>query len=154
MKIHILFGTESGNSEMVATDLQEAWDDAHDVELDDLADFDPGSFDAETLYLVICSTHGEGEPPQSAVPFIERMQAVRPDLSGVRYAMFGLGDRTYPDYSRGSEHIDSLLADSGAERVGAYGRHDASSRDDASELVQQWAQDALSAAFAPETSRA
>lgn len=143
MKICILFGTESGNSELVATDLLESLEEDHDVVLNDLSDVDAASLDPAVLHLVICSTHGEGDLPQSAVPFVERAQAAHFDLTGVHYAMFGLGDSTYANYSRGSEHIDELLASSGAERVGEYGRHDAASRDDASGLAQVWARSVL-----------
>lgn len=143
MKICILYGTESGNSELVATDLSESLEEHHDVVLEDLADVDVASLDPAALHLVICSTHGEGDPPQSAVPFLERAKAARIDLTGIRYAMFGLGDSTYVNYSRGSEHVDALLEGSGAERIGEYGRHDAASRDDASELAHEWARSVL-----------
>lgn len=143
MKIRILFGTESGNSELVATDVLECLEADHDVELDDLSDVDASSLDAATLHLVICSTHGEGDLPQSAAPFVESARATRSDLLGVRYAMFGLGDSTYANYSRGSEHVDEILTALGAERVGDYGRHDAASREDASERAQEWARGVL-----------
>ncbi|KAA0962499.1 nitric oxide synthase [Microbacterium sp. ANT_H45B] len=143
MKICILYGTESGNSELVATDLFESLEDDHDVVLEDLADVDVASLEPATLHLVICSTHGEGDPPQSALPFLEGVKTARVDLTGIRYAMFGLGDSTYVNYSRGSEHVDELLAGSGAERVGEYGRHDAASRDDASALAEEWARNVL-----------
>ena len=139
MKIAILFGTESGNAELVATDLADALGDEHETEVVDLADVDVQSLQRDVLYLVVCSTHGEGELPQSAQPFAAAVRASKPDLRGVRYAVFGLGDSTYPNYSRGSERVDALLAEHGAVRVGAYGRHDASGREEPSELAVAWA---------------
>ena len=149
MNIHVLFGTESGNSELVASDVFDALAEEHDVELDDLAEIAPADLSPDTLYLIVCSTHGDGEPPQSALPFIERVRREQPSLAGVRYAMFGLGDSTYSTYSQGSEHVDTLLAELGATRVGTYGRHDAASRDDASELATQWAEEVLAAQVVP-----
>lgn len=136
MTLKIYFGTESGNSELVAFDIGEA----HGVEAEDLTDVEVSDLEADNLYLIVCSTHGEGELPEGAVPFVEALREARPDLTGVRYAMFGLGDTTYPDYSQGSEHIDVLLTELGAERVGEYGRHDAAGREDSSDLGLAWAE--------------
>ncbi|MGO1543460.1 MAG: flavodoxin domain-containing protein [Gulosibacter sp.] len=135
MTVKIYFGTESGNSEMVAFDIA----DAHGAQAEDLSDVEVESLSPEHFYLIVCSTHGEGELPQSAVPFMDALGSSRPDLTGLRYAMFGLGDSTYPNYSKGSEHIDTLFAELGAERIGEYGRHDAAGREDVSELALVWA---------------
>lgn len=135
MTVHVLFGTESGNAEMVAFDIGEELG----IEAEDLADLDVADLNSDTFYLIICSTHGEGELPQSAVPFAEALSDQAPNLTGLRYAMLGLGDSTYPNYSKGSDRIDELLRGLGAERVGEFGRHDAAGRDDPSELGLDWA---------------
>lgn len=142
MKVVALYGTESGNAEMIAEDIADAASDPVDVE--DMSEFDPADLDPDALYLVICSTHGDGELPSGAQPFFDRLVALRPNLTGLRYGMFGLGDRAYIDtYSQGSEHIDRLLTELGAVRVGEYGRHDASGFDDPSELGIAWAQSVI-----------
>lgn len=139
----ILYGTESGNAELVAEDLSEALSDhAEQLDVGDMSNFDVGQFTAEAVYLIICSTHGEGELPSSAQPLYDCLQT-RPDLSGVRYAVFGMGDSSYPNYSRGAEIIDRALSECGATRFGSFGRHDASSRDDPSIVVIAWAQQIL-----------
>lgn len=139
MNIIVLFGTESGNSELVAEDLRAALEETTDnVEVFDLQDFDPDAITPENFYIVVCSTHGEGDPPNTAVPFVEAFDEQKPDLTGVRYAMFGLGDSFYETYSQGSEHIDRRFTEQGATRVGAYGRHDASSFDLASDVALEW----------------
>lgn len=145
MNIHILYGTESGNAELLASDVSDELEGSHSVVFGDLGDFDPSGFDDSTLYLIVCSTHGEGELPQSARPFADACSEQRPDLAGVRYAMFGLGDSTYANYSRGSEHIDEMLSSRGATRVGGYGRHDAAGHYDASQLACEWAAGVLAA---------
>lgn len=144
MNIVILFGTESGNAEMVAAEIQDALEAEHDVELSDLADFAPDAFNPEALHLVVCSTHGEGELPQSAQPFATRMREESPNLDGVRYAVFGMGDSTYAHYSRGSEHLDLLLREAGAARIGEYGRHDAAGRQDPIDGAVAWATETVS----------
>lgn len=151
MKITVLYGTESGNSELIAEDLgaklRESFDE---VEVFDLQNFDPADLNADTFYLVVCSTHGDGELPNTAIPFAEAFDAAKPDLTGVRYAMFGLGDSFYEEtYSQGSEHIDRRFAEQGAERVGEYGRHDASSWDLPSDVALEWLPGVLEAAGLP-----
>jgi len=143
LRIVILYGTESGNAELVADDVAETLSDRFDIHTHDMSDADPSDLSADDFFLVICSTHGDGELPSGARPFAEALDRDRPDLTGVRYAVFGLGDSSYDTYSRGSELIDERLRALGAERVGPYGRHDASSRDVPSDLAKQWAADVL-----------
>lgn len=125
-KTVILFGTESGNAEMVAEDLATELGGAPGAEIADMTDFDPADFTPTDSYIVVCSTHGDGELPSGARPLFDALEDQRPDLTGIRYSIFGLGDSSYETYSHGSEIIDELLRDLGAERIGAYGRHDAS----------------------------
>ncbi|WP_394194483.1 flavodoxin domain-containing protein [Microbacterium foliorum] len=142
MIIHVLFGTESGNAELVASDIADALQDEHDVRVDDLTDAadDIGSAD---LTLIVCSTHGEGDLPQSAVPFVDALRSDRPDLTGLTFAVFGLGDSSYPNYSKGSEHVEVLLRELGASRIGEYGRHDANGRSDPSDVGVEWARSVI-----------
>lgn len=138
MKFSILFGTESGNAEMVADDLAEAITDA-EVEVHDMSTFSLADLNPHDFHLIICSTYGDGELPVGAQPFYDALIAEQPDLSGLRYAVFGLGDRSYTEtYSRGSEILDEELTQLGAVREGEYGRHDAGSFDDVSEAALEW----------------
>lgn len=139
MNIVIYFGTEAGMAELAASDIADAIGDEATVTVVDMLDGDLSGLTDADLTLIVCSTHGEGELPGGAEPFAEVLDADRPDLSGVRYAVFGLGDSSYPVYSRGSELIDERLAALGAERIGEFGRHDASSRDEASTVAVAWA---------------
>lgn len=141
MKFTILFGTESGNAELVAEDLSDSIteDGVDEVEVLDMSEVDASSLDRSAFHLIICSTYGDGELPVGAKPFHESLLAEQPDLSGLHYAVFGLGDRSYTEtYSRGSEIIDEQLARLGAVREGEYGRHDAGSFEDASESAIEW----------------
>ncbi|MDJ1370085.1 flavodoxin domain-containing protein [Gulosibacter molinativorax] len=139
MKFTVLYGTESGNSELIAQDLGQKLQEEHEATVADLQDFEPEQFSAEQFYIIICSTHGEGELPNTALPFYEKFESFEADLSGVNYAMFGLGDTFYEEtYSQGSEHIDRRLTELGATRIGEYGRHDASSWDLPSDVALEW----------------
>ena len=147
--VTILFGTESGGAELVADELLRRLgadapaptdgDPRAHVEVRDLAETEPADLTPGRLYLIVCSTYGDGEVPTSARPFHEALQAPGVQLGGVRYAMFGMGDRSYEKtYSRGSEMVDEALAACGAVRVGEYGRHDAGGPISATEAAVDW----------------
>ncbi|WP_206447199.1 cytochrome P450 [Agrococcus sp. KRD186] len=147
--VTVLFGTESGGAELVAEELRRTLAHRADVVVQDLADIAPDDLDASRLHLVVCATYGDGEVPTSARPF-HRALAARPDLAGLRYAVFGMGDRSYTKtYSRGSELIDEALATCGAIRVGEYGRHDAGGPVPAAEAAVDWADGVLTEALTP-----
>lgn len=147
MRIVILFGTESGTAEFVAEDLAAAitdLDSTIEVDVVDMANQSANDIDADTFHIVICSTYGDGELPATARPFYADLESGTPDLTGMQYAVFGMGDSSYSDtYSHGSEIIDAKLTELGATRVGEYGRHDASGRETASDVALEWLEGVL-----------
>jgi cytochrome P450/flavodoxin len=140
----VVFGTESGNSELVAEELARSLADTHEVGIVDLTEADIEDIPQDHLVMVVCSTYGDGELPSGVRAFHQKLLEISPDLSGLRYAMFGLGDHTYATtYSRGSEILDAAFTDLGAQRIGDYGRHDAAGSDSAPEMAVQWARTVL-----------
>jgi MioC protein len=96
------------------------------------------------VFLICTSTYGQGDVPDNARALYEDLQKKRPDLSKVRYGVFGLGDRTYAEtFNFGGKRFDDLLTELGAKRVGERYKHDASSgvlpEETAVEWCQQWA---------------
>ncbi|WP_017792084.1 cytochrome P450 [Leucobacter salsicius] len=142
--VTVLFGTESGNAELVAEGLSQHLGGGSDVLVEDLSEFSPDSFESSRLYLVLCSSYGDGELPTNVRAFHDALTQGTADLSHLNYAVFGLGDRSYTKtYSRGSELLDEALSARGASRVGEYGRHDASGPLDATDVAQEWANGVL-----------
>ncbi len=136
--VTVIFGTESGGAELVAGELAELLGD--DVRVVDLAEVTPGDLDLSRLHLVVCSTYGDGDVPTAARGFHRALLDGEVVLDGLRYGMFGMGDRSYTrTYSRGSELIDEALAARGAARIGEYGRHDAGGSMEAVEVAREWA---------------
>ncbi|UOR00545.1 cytochrome P450 [Leucobacter allii] len=141
--ITILFATESGGAELAAEELRRHLDGG-DVRLLDVADAAPEELDPQRLHLVLCSSYGDGELPTAARGFHAELRAARGGLAGLRYAVFGLGDRSYAKtYSRGSELLDEALTACGAQRIGEYGRHDAGGGTDAAEAAVDWLEGVL-----------
>lgn len=138
MKVLVLYGTETGNAELVADDIQEQLSMQTEVECLDMATVDPASFTAEHRLIVVCSTYGDGELPNSAQPFYIRLQNNAPDLHGVKFATFGLGDSFYKTFNQGSDTIASALLGAGAMEVAKRGVHDASSGEMPSDVALGW----------------
>ncbi|KXU37164.1 nitric oxide synthase [Ventosimonas gracilis] len=139
MKLHILFGTETGNAEMVADDLAEAAGREFEVSVQDMAQLDVSELiEPDGLYLIVCSTYGDGELPASAQPFAQNLSEQQPNLSGLRFAIFGLGDSFYATYNQGSALIAAQLTELGASQVGERGLHDATSGELPGEVAQDW----------------
>lgn len=149
MKITVLYGTETGNAEMLAEDVTAHLEGDHEVTCTNLSDFAPSDFALDQFYLVICSTYGDGELPASAKPFAEAMDQARPDLAGIHFAIFGLGDTEYDaTHNFGSQIVADMLKARGALQIGDRVIHDASGSDMADDLAMEWADTVVAAARA------
>jgi len=142
VKITILVGTMTGTAQLVAQELELVWDDGETrVETLLMDKLDASVFEREGVFLVCTSTYGQGDVPDNAKAFYEDLRARRPDLSRVRYGVFGLGDRTYAEtFNFGGKRFDELLRELGAQRIGERVQHDASSGVLPEEMAQEWGQ--------------
>jgi len=143
MKINILVGTMTGTAQLCAQEMELALDgDDLQVAAQLMDKLDPSVFaDREAVYLICTSTYGQGDVPDNAKAFCEALARQKPDLSGVRYGVFGLGDRTYAEtYNFGGKRFDELLSSLGAERIGERYAHDASGGTLPEEIALEWAQ--------------
>lgn len=149
MKLEFLHGTETGTAEIVCEDLDAAVSSHVQTTINSLEDTDPAMLDGDTLYVVVCSTFGSGDLPSTAEPFVDKLNATKPDLSHVSFAIFGLGDRTFGEtFNQGSEKLMAALLERNATLVGERGIADASSADMPEEVAIPWLQDILQAAAA------
>ncbi|MCT8997585.1 flavodoxin domain-containing protein [Chelativorans intermedius] len=147
MKITVLYGTETGNAEMLAEDIASELQSEHTVECCNLCDFPPDAFKSDHLYLIVCSTYGDGELPASAQPFAEALETTAPDLSGIHFAVFGLGDSEYEEtFNFGGKRMAELLAARGATQVGERAKHDASGSDMPEDIALPWAEEVIALA--------
>jgi MioC protein len=101
-------------------------------------------FSREGVFLICTSTYGQGDVPDNARALYEDLKEKRPDLSQVRYGVFGLGDRTYAEtFNFGGKRFDEILTELGAQRIGERHTHDASSGILPEETALEWCQDWL-----------
>ncbi|NLE80736.1 MAG: flavodoxin family protein [Rhodococcus sp.] len=139
MGVVVLYGSETGTCELVADNVVDALS-SYDTSLYDMMEFDPEDLDSDDFLIVVCSTYGDGELPTGAEPFYEALCDEEPDLAGLRFATFGLGDSIYEEtFNRGGEIISEKLTELGAKQVGEHGRHDASSSVRPKDQAQEWA---------------
>ena len=135
----ILVGTESGNAQMVADALKPVLEAAgHAVDVSDKA-ATATDLQAHDVLLVVCATHGSGDIPTNILPLAETLERERPNLSGHRYGVIALGDRSFQDtFCGGGKKVDQVLGLCGAQRVGDRLEVDASSQPSPDEEALAW----------------
>lgn len=142
----ILYGSQTGNAKGVASAIQ-AQAKAHGlpVTLTSMADYKPKQLKKESHLLVIVSTYGEGEPPESAVDLFEQLKKGKiGKLEGLKFAVLGLGDSSYEFFCQTGKDFDDFLSKAGAERI-----HELASLDvDYQDAAKAWGEQAVNAVAA------
>lgn len=100
---------------------------------------DPEEYDFEDLdqipedcaAIFVMATYGEGEPTDNAVQLMQNLSDESFAFSkgehrvdGLKYVIFGLGNRTYEHYNVISKQVDEHLTKMGAIRIGQRGEGD------------------------------
>ncbi|WP_269507265.1 flavodoxin domain-containing protein [Burkholderia sp. IMCC1007] len=141
MEMIILVGSHGGTAEMVADELKSEVSAAgHRVSVHLMKTADPLVLAQDAAVLVVTSSHGEGELPESARPFYEKLSLQRPSLRGLRYGVFGLGDnkRHTHTFCFGAKKLDRLLTELGASRIGDVECHDMWSKTHVEDHAVEW----------------
>lgn len=115
----VLFASETGNSKTLAKALvDKAAAQGIQARLADMAEYKTRGLKDEQDLLVLTSTHGEGDAPQTAVGFFEFLESRKaPKLPQLRFAVLALGDSTYEKYCEAGKRIDRRLEELGAQRL-------------------------------------
>jgi len=130
----------TGTAQLVAQELELRIDDgetrAQALLMDNL---DAAVFEGGGLFLICTSTYGQGDVPDNAKQLYESLQNARPDLTGIRYGVIALGDRTYAEtFCNGGRRFDRILTELGATRIGEVLLHDASAGTMPEEVAAEW----------------
>ncbi|WP_400245041.1 assimilatory sulfite reductase (NADPH) flavoprotein subunit [Niallia sp. JL1B1071] len=117
--ITILFGSQTGNTQNLAKNhgnrLKEL---GFNVTVQSMSDFKPNNLKKIQNLLIIVSTHGEGDPPDTAIAFHEFLLGKRaPKLEDFHYSVLALGDSSYEFFCETGKQFDERLEELGGTRL-------------------------------------
>ncbi len=139
--ITVLFGSQTGNSKKVANQVvssvrERGWE----VVVADLNDYPSKQLKDEKIVLLVVSTQGEGEPPVAAEEFHKWFMGTRaPKLEGMKFAVCGLGDKSYLQFCQTGKEMDARFEALGATRLTERVDCDV----DYEEAVEEWIEKVL-----------
>lgn len=115
----ILFASQTGNSKHLAYQLKASCDaNALPVRIQSMADYDTDNLQRESHLIIVTSTYGEGEPPESAEGFYHTLFGDNaPQLPDLSYSILALGDTSYRFFCKTGIDFDERLSELGAQRL-------------------------------------
>jgi len=117
--VDILYGTQTGNAEFVASEAQEmAKSNGMDATLHDMDAVDMAALAKMEKIIFVVSTYGDGDMPDNAELFWDAISAPdAPRLEGTRFGVIALGDTGYDHFCQAGKLIDMRMEQLGATRV-------------------------------------
>ncbi len=137
----IIYGSQTGQAKRIAAQLSERAAAAGlSVRLVRADAYSQRELAKEKHLVVVISTQGDAEPPDDARGLVEFVLGKRaPKLPGLRYAVLGLGDSSYPQFCAIGRQLDERLAELGASRFAPLGEADV----DIEAVAGPWAEQTL-----------
>jgi sulfite reductase (NADPH) flavoprotein alpha-component len=138
LKIAVLYASQSGTAEGLARKVaKELKAKGHVASLASLEGYTPAALAEERYAIFIASTYGEGDPPDTAQPFFQKLCVEHlPRYLDLSYSVLALGDSHYEHFCKFGVDLDNKLAALGAVRI--YDRVDCDV--DPDEPFAQWKQ--------------
>jgi NADPH-dependent sulfite reductase flavoprotein alpha-component len=148
----VVWASQTGNAENFAARLVQQLDTAGaPARLVNMDDCDLDDLRAAGDVLVVTSTFGDGGPPDNGADFWSRLESSdAPALDGVRYAVLGVGDRSYDNFCGHAKSLDARLGALGATKL--IERTECEAFDD--EPMARWADQVTRMLSAPVTATA
>lgn len=117
-KLTIAYGTETGNSKKLATDLVAiAKQKKLFTKLVSLDQYRLSDLAKEEYFVTVISTQGEGDPPPAAQKFYDHIHRNGFQLPQLKFSVLALGDTAYPLFCKAGEDVDSQLEKLGGKRI-------------------------------------
>lgn len=118
-EVTILFGSQTGNAQNLAKKSAKILTDkGFQVTTLSMSDFKPNNIKKLNNLLIIVSTHGEGDPPDTALTFHEFLHGKRaPKLENLNFSVLSLGDSSYEFFCQTGKEFDERLEEIGGKRL-------------------------------------
>ncbi|WP_416298673.1 assimilatory sulfite reductase (NADPH) flavoprotein subunit [Paenibacillus illinoisensis] len=118
-EVTVLYGSQTGNSSGLSKKLAKKLEEQGlQVTLSAMGDFKPNGLKKIENLLIVVSTHGEGEPPDNAIPLHEFLNSKRaPKLDGLKYSVLALGDTSYEFFCQTGKDFDQRLQELGGTPI-------------------------------------
>ncbi len=140
-KLTLVFATDTGHSKKVATGFAQQLKKAGiQLKLQGLDQYRLTDLLKEEYFLLVISTHGDGEPPAAAKKFYEYIHSYLPALPNLRYSVLALGDTAYPLFCKAGKDVDLRLKELGAKQLLPLEKCDT----DFEETANRWIENILS----------
>lgn len=120
--IYIYYGSQSGTCEYLSYILKTTLQELYKVDIicDSLNNFDFSINNDENIYIIITSTHGNGDSPDNATQFwnhIKNRKLKNDYFKDMKYILLGLGDSNYIHYCGFAKKIDKRLLELNASKL-------------------------------------
>ena len=140
-KILILYGTETGNSELLAMDAEKlAKDLEFDVTINGMDEITLSDIQENGNVLIVCSTWGDGEQPDNAIDLYDSVEGSDDgSMAEVSFAVLALGDTAFDLFCEAGIQWDNILQEKGGNRIHERIDCDVDYEDDA----EAWIEDTL-----------
>ena len=117
--ISILFGTQTGNSEIVAREAEKVAKKAGlTPTVLDLSECETQTLISSPRLLIVTSTYGEGEMPDNVIELWNKCSELDDNFyEKVNYSVLALGDTSYEKFCEAGKLWDLHLNEKGAKRV-------------------------------------
>ena len=137
-KITVLYGTETGNSELLAMDIcKEGENLGLECENYGMEHIESDDFSSIENLLIVCSTWGDGEQPDNAIDlfdYVEELEAG--ELENMKFSVLALGDTAFDLFCEAGKEWDRVLEEKGATRIYDRVDCDVDYEDDAEEWIE------------------
>ncbi len=119
--VAVLFASQTGTSERFAKKIaKELKLKGHTARVASLEGYAPAALATEQCALILASTYGEGDPPDTVKPFFDQLSGPNaPRLDKLQYSVLALGDRHYEHFCKFGTDLDNRLVALGATRLAA-----------------------------------
>lgn len=110
IKPTIIYGTETGNAKKLANQLLGIFKkNKIQAKAIDAFQYPLEKIEKEEFLILIFSTQGDGDLPQNAQKFYDNLSNSDLKLNQTKFAVFGLGDTSYPFFCKSEKKLMNYL---------------------------------------------